>query len=245
MILTAHQPGYLPWLGLMHKIAISDQFVYFDRVQYVAKDWISRNQIKSPTGPLLLTVPVLTTGHRDKTIADMQINNSVPWRRKHWRSIVSGYKSARYFSAHADFLEHTYRQEWSSLSELNLHILKWMLATLGISTPIIKMEDLNLSGSKSELVLSMCEELGADVYVFGALGRDYADVAAFEAAGVLPVFQSYNHPSYLQQHGDFLPNLSSLDLILNEGPASLEIIMAGNLDRVGISDLAQATRASA
>ena len=47
MILTAHQPVYLPWLGLFHKIALSDTFVYFDQVQYLPKDWMNRNRIKS------------------------------------------------------------------------------------------------------------------------------------------------------------------------------------------------------
>ena len=42
MILTAHQPVYLPWLGLFHKIALSDKFVYFDQVQYLPKDWMNR-----------------------------------------------------------------------------------------------------------------------------------------------------------------------------------------------------------
>ena len=48
MILTAHQPVYLPWLGLFHKIALADLFVSFDQVQYLPKDWNNRNKIKTP-----------------------------------------------------------------------------------------------------------------------------------------------------------------------------------------------------
>ena len=46
MILTAHQPVYLPWLGLFDKIAKADVFVIFDTVQYLPKDWMNRNKIK-------------------------------------------------------------------------------------------------------------------------------------------------------------------------------------------------------
>ena len=46
-ILTAHQPVYMPWLGLFHKIAISDTFVWFDDVQYQSKEWDNRNKIKT------------------------------------------------------------------------------------------------------------------------------------------------------------------------------------------------------
>jgi hypothetical protein len=68
MILTAHQPAYLPWLGLFHKIAISDAFCYFDDVQYQVKDWNNRNKIKTAGGEVWLTVPVLAKGYREKKI---------------------------------------------------------------------------------------------------------------------------------------------------------------------------------
>ena len=47
LILTAHQPVYFPWLGLFHKIALADSFVWFDDVQYQKKDWNNRNKIKT------------------------------------------------------------------------------------------------------------------------------------------------------------------------------------------------------
>ena len=59
MILTGHQPTYLPWLGLFSKISSSDCFVLFDNVQYLPKEWMSRNKIKTPDGEIFLTVPVL------------------------------------------------------------------------------------------------------------------------------------------------------------------------------------------
>ena len=56
MILTAHQPTYLPWLGLFHKIALSDAFVFFDHVQYSKKQYYNRNTITTQHGPLTLSV---------------------------------------------------------------------------------------------------------------------------------------------------------------------------------------------
>ena len=58
MILTAHQPTYLPWLGLFNKISYSDVFVFFDTVQYLPKEWMNRNYIRSKDEKILLTVPV-------------------------------------------------------------------------------------------------------------------------------------------------------------------------------------------
>ena len=50
MILTGHQPTYLPWLGLFNKISNSDYFILFDTVQYLPKEWMNRNKLKSPNG---------------------------------------------------------------------------------------------------------------------------------------------------------------------------------------------------
>ena len=111
MILTAHQPVYLPWLGLFHKIAMADLFISFDQVQYLKKDWNNRNKIKSYKGPIWLTVPVLSKGHYQKCICDIEINNSLPWARKHWRTINTSYAKAPYFRKYADFFEDLYHQK--------------------------------------------------------------------------------------------------------------------------------------
>lgn len=70
MILTAHQPVYLPWLGLFHKIAMADKFVSFNQVQYQPKDWNNRNQVKTPQGPVWLSVPVMRKGFLEKKICE-------------------------------------------------------------------------------------------------------------------------------------------------------------------------------
>jgi hypothetical protein len=234
MILTAHQPSYLPWLGLFHKIALADKFVLFDQVQYVPKDWISRNDIKTANGPLTLTVPVLTTGHREKTIAEMEVHNELPWARKHWKSIAANYRAAPYFKTYSDFFEDVYKREWKYLADLDLHMLEWFLKTLGIATPVERAGAYKFQGAKNDLVVDMCVQLKATVYVFGGLGKDYADVEAFKRAGVVPVFQEYAHPVYKQLHGEFKPYMSVIDLLFNEGPRSLEIIMSGNLAKASL-----------
>lgn len=231
MILTAHQPSYLPWLGLFHKIALADRFVLFDQVQYVPKDWISRNQIKTAGGPVWLTVPVLTTGHREKTIAEMEIHNEQPWGKKHWRSISLAYSKAPHFKDYADFFADLYSREWKLIADLDLYMLQGLCGMLGIRTPIERAGAHRFEGAKSALVVDMCVKLGATDYIFGGEGKNYAERELFAAAKVRPHFQEYKHPVYRQLHGTFLPFMSVLDLLFNEGPRSLDILMSGNADR--------------
>lgn len=231
MILTAHQPVYLPWLGLFHKIALAELFVSFDGVQYLIKDWNNRNRIKTSSGPIWLTVPVLTKGYREKPIRAMEINNSLPWRRKHWQALRLNYAKAPFFNRYAEFWEDVYRREWRMLTELNEHILLGACRQLGLPATLRRASEFTLRGTKSGLVLDMCRTLGADTYVFGALGAEYADTGAFLREGVRPVFQEYRHPVYAQLHGPFVSHLSIVDLLFNCGPESLGILLSGNVTR--------------
>jgi hypothetical protein len=224
MILTGHQPTYLPWLGLFHKISLADSFVSFNQVQYLTKDWNNRNRIKTPQGPMWLTVPVLSKGYLKKKITEIEINNSLPWRRQHWRSLLANYRRSPYFQNFSDFFEDVYQREWHFLAELDEYMLKWFLKTLGIQTRFLDASQFEFQGAKSELVLDMCRQLRADTCVFGALGKEYVKVEEFETAGIKVVFQDYNHPTYPQQHGAFVSHLSIVDLLFNCGPDSLAIL---------------------
>ena len=229
MILTAHQPVYLPWLGLFHKIALADAFVSFNQVQYLPKDWNNRNKIKTANGPIWLTVPVLRSGHREKKLTEIEINNDVPWQRKHWNSIRLNYQSTAYFKKYADYFEDIYtKKQWKYLCDLNDYMLLWFLDQLDINVKFTDARNMNFQGKRNELVLDMCMKMDADIYIFGTLGKNYADVNTFEQNNIKLYFQGYNHPTYPQQYGKFISHLSVLDLLFNHGPVSLDIIMENN-----------------
>jgi len=229
MILTAHQPVYLPWLGLFHKIAMADSFCYFDNVQYQIKDFNGRNKIKTAQGHIWLTVPVKAKGYRDKKIQEIEIDNSKNWRKNHFKSIYINYKKTLFFENYADFFEDVYiKKEWKYLSELNEYMLKWFLKELEIKVEYSKASEQNFEGYKSDLVLDMCKKLKADLYIFGALGKDYVDKKKFIESDVKVYVQDYKHPVYPQLHGKFEPYMSIIDLLFNCGPKSLEILMQGN-----------------
>jgi len=231
MILTAHQPVYLPWLGLFHKIALADRFISFNQVQYQAKDWNNRNKIKTSQGPIWMTVPVLRKGRLEKSYQDIEINNSINWGRKQWQALRLNYAKAPCFGKYADYFEGVYSREWRTLVELNETMLQWFVDTLGIKIKIESAGDFDFQGTKGDLVLDMCRKTGAETYIFGAQGREYTDREAFESAGVTLYFQDYAHPEYPQLSENFIPFMSIVDLLFNCGEDSLDILMSGNLGR--------------
>jgi len=233
IILSAHQPVYLPWLGLFHKIALADIFCVFDIVQYQRKDFNNRNKINTANGPIWLTVPVKASGRFDCLISDIKISNN-EWRKKHLRSIELNYKKTEFFYEYMPDLSQILLGSYSNLVDLNYDLLVFALKSFKIKTKIIKASDYNFNGLKSDLVLDMCKQLKTDIYIFGEQGRNYADIGSFDSNNVFPYFQSYNHPIYSQRNKTFEPFMSFIDLLFNHGNNSLGIIMDGNISREDI-----------
>lgn len=227
MILSAGQPGYLPWLGAFAKMAQCGLWCVFDAVQMTRHDWVTRNHIKTQHGPLMLSVPV--HGGMDKRICDVEIVAS-NWARKHMRSIELAYRKAPFFEQHyagVGAILDLYA-DGGLLVELNIDLLRYFMRALGIQVPLVRASDYRFAGAKSSLVLDMCKRLGASEYIFGGEGESYADQEAFRNAGVAIRFHVYDHPRYSQLHGEFIPRLSILDLLMLEGQHSLAIVLNQN-----------------
>jgi hypothetical protein len=228
MILSAHQSSYLPWLGFFHKIYLSETFVFFNSVQYSKKDFSSRNLIKTSGGTQWLTIPTITRGLYTQKIYDVRIENNY-WQKKHFKSILNAYNNSKFFDYYSEKLSNLYNKKYKFLVDANLDFTKFFFDSLGINTKTLNSTDFNWQGTKNELIVNMCKELDASDYIFGELGNSYVNKELFESNGIRVHFQKYNHPAYSQLHGTFIPRLSVLDLLLNEGPGSLDIILAGNL----------------
>jgi len=175
MIVTIHQPEHLPWLGFFCKMAQSDLFVVLDTVQYEKNYFQNRNRIRSnsaATGLTWITVPVLTRGRSHQSIKEVRIdNNNRRWGEKVWQSIRHNYVRAPYFEHYADFIRETYTNgAWDLLVDLNLHIIRHLKDELGIATPLVQASELKAKGSQTELLLAICQELGATRYLSGPGG---------------------------------------------------------------------------
>jgi len=224
------QPGYLPWLGFFDQVARSEVFVLLDDVQYTVNDWRNRNRVKTKDGIRWLTVPVLRRGHLDMLISEARIKSSEPWQRKHWGTIEHGYSRAGFFGDHADELRGFYEREWKYLADLDHELIYWLSEKLGIRTKfLVSSKDLKIkTEDKNERLFILCEKIGVDTLYVGAAGANYMDPEVYARRGITVIFQDYRHPVYAQLFGEFIPFLSVLDLLLNEGPRSLEIILSGS-----------------
>ena len=225
MILTAHQPVYLPWLGLFHKIWLSNTFVYLNTSQFIIGDWMNRNKIKTHSGSEWLTVPIIKKGFLKKKSYEIKIDDSRNWRKKHFKSICLNYKNTNYFKTYIDIFEEIYLKKWEYISDLNEYMLKIFLKELNINVNFIKASDNEYVGKGSNLILDMCKKLKAKTFIFGSQGKNYVVENDFRKKNIQIFFQDYEHPQYNQLHGKFISNLSIIDLLFNIGPKSLETLI--------------------
>ena len=228
MLITGHQPNYMPYCGFFQKVALSDVFVIVDTVQFVRGGdfaWQHRNKIRTKDGWIWLTVPVLTKGKYYQNINEVKINNTFNWRRKHWKSIYMNYRNTQYFKKYSDFFEFVYKKEWDRLIDLNMDIINFLLKTLGIEKSMITCSELGAVGRKTELIADICRRLNSNKYLSGVHGREYINEEIVNENNLEIIFQDFEHPVYDQGYDDFIPNLSVIDLLFRNGDRSLDIIM--------------------
>ena len=223
MIVAVHQPQYLPWLGYFDKISRADVFVLLDNVQFKKNEWQNRNKIKTAQRWQWLTVPVRYK--YPQTINEVTINNSVRWQHKHRQAILSNYSKAANYHYLDEFFKETFSCSWQLISQLNVTSVRILARVLGIDTPIFVASELaNFPKDPDERLIAITRHFDADTYLAGEGGSQYMDLEKYGRKGIQVIFQDYKHPVYDQLFGNFEPNMSVIDLILNHGEKSLSIL---------------------
>lgn len=98
-----------------------------------------------------------------------------------------------------------------------MNSIKLLLEWFAIDLPIIFASTLQPEGHKNELLVDLLKKAGADRYLSGTGAKDYFVPEPFLNAAIEVEWQEFQHPAYPQQFGDFIPYLSSIDLLFNCG----------------------------
>jgi len=226
MIVSIHQPHYVPWLGYFDKVDSADVFVILDSVQYEKNGWQNRNRIKTANGWMWLTVPVKHSF--GLTIRETGIDNSSKWGKKHFQSLVSNYSKAPFFSDHRAFFETLYSERHESIQALTDRMFHYFIEAIGIETRIETASELgSFPDEPNERLAAMVKSLGGDTYLAGSGSRAYIDESVFRDYGISLIFQDYQPLEYSQLYNGFEAGLAVVDALFNLGPDTLEIIRKG------------------
>ncbi|TPQ36263.1 hypothetical protein C2U70_12985 [Bradyrhizobium guangdongense] len=225
MRISIIQSCYIPWKGFFDLIGQCDEYVIFDRMQYVKRHWHNRNRIKTANGVEWLTIPVVTKGRFDQPIDEVEIEK--PWAEKHWRTLELAYRRAPFFENFAPTFRAWYQRadKEKRLTDVNELFTREIAGLLGLKTRIVRDTAYPADGVKTARLLAIAQAAGADHYLSGPSARAYFDDALFAAAGIEAEWMSYQgYPDYPQLHGDFEHAVSVLDLLFNTGPEAARLI---------------------
>ena len=164
---------------------------------YVKRSDRNRTEIVTPTGGMVLSVPLVKANRPRTPMQKIRIDNSKRWQHQHWVAILSAYRSSPYFDYIADRIKPIYEREWEYLIDLNREILQAEFDILGIE-PKYRFSEHYIEPSEVTIDL-----------------RDKKRESHFCS------------PQYFQMFMDrtpFVENASMLDLLMCEGREAIQLL---------------------
>ena len=215
-VVAIHQPQYLPWIPYIDKINSCDIFVYLDNVQFQKNGVQNRNQIKTPQGASWLTVPV--HANLTETIATTKICDR-QWQKKHLKTLQQNYARARFAELLSQEFQPLLERPWEYLADLNIAVTEWLLKFFDVNCTRVRASQLEVTGSKDDLILNICQAVGATAYLSGQGAKSYQNKAKFSDLGIVLMYQDFQNQPYAQCYPKtgFVTDLSAIDLVLNLG----------------------------
>ena len=164
---------------------------------YVKRSERNRTEIVTPTGGMVLSVPLIKANRPRTPMQNICIDNSKRWQHQHWVAILSAYRSSPYYDYIADRIAPIYEREWKYLVDLNREILQAEFDILGIE-PKHQFSEIYIEPSEATIDL-----------------RNKKRESQFSS------------PQYFQLFMDrtpFVENASMLDLLMCEGREATQLL---------------------
>lgn len=182
-----------------YKTLINSDILLIERYEHYQKmSFRNRCYVAGPNGRILLSVP-LTHGKNQRTVVkDVKISYDEKWQDLHFKTLLSAYRRSPWFEYFEDQLAALFSQKFTYLLDWNMACFEWVNKRINVTTPVSLTESYR---GASELEAGITDMRGT----------------------LLPAnMESYGEqlPGYTQVFGErtgFLPNLSILDLLFNEG----------------------------
>lgn len=216
------QSNYIPWKGYFDMIALVDEFIFYDEMQYTVRDWRNRNKIKTPKGLKWLSIPVNSKGYLEGglKIKDAVVQDSL-WARTHWQTIQNFYGHAPFFKLYKDRFASLYEEAANEthLCQINYKFIRAICDILGIRTKLSFDHDYGLIEGKTERLADLVAKAGGTEYVSGPAAQCYVVPEVFERANIKLTWMDYSgYREYAQLNPPFEHGVSILDLLFNCGP---------------------------
>lgn len=219
MIVSAHQPHYIPWIGYINRLLLADKFVVMDNMEFTNNNFIHRNRIIQNNKPLLLTLPIKNKKKLHQPIKEIELDFSHKFRglAKHIKSIDYNYSNRIGFEEFFPLLDLILSKNHKWLIDVNMDLILLIKEYLKIDTEIILASEKKIGGQKEDaLFLSLMENTNCNELLLGmGASTKYIDDCTIKNSGKEIFYQNFNHPIYPQTSREFIKGVSIIDLLFN------------------------------
>ena len=223
MKLTVLFPAYFPSLLWWNKFLRADIVVFLDDYAFPTSAHLNRTYIKSVEGKVPLTVPVLHKGP-EQAVRNVRVDETKNWRKTHQHSIETNYRNAPYFEHYFPHLQEFYGQVRSTFFEVAMDGFQLVTQLLRLEKESHFSSETRFTGSREERILKLLRKYNCSTYLIETDSEEYFDAEVIEREGYLVELVPPPTKPYQQQFEPFIPGLSILDVLLNEGPYAIPIL---------------------
>lgn len=214
-IVTIHQPDFIPWIGFFRRWKKSDLYIILDDVQFLRRGWHHRDKIRTKQGEQWLSLPISKKGKYEQKISDVFLDQSSNWRIKHLKTIELNYKKAAGFNQYFPIIQSIYQQQHTRLIDLSLDFLKMGAMHFDIQTPIEFSHRFSINTHSTQRLVDLTKKVNGTHYLTGLGSKDYLEESLFDKEQITVIWDEYSPEPYPQIHGDFIPGMSLIDLVMN------------------------------
>jgi len=228
MKVSFNQPAFVPWGGFFARLMSSDKMVLLDET-ILARGftYVNRNRIKGPEGEVWITVPLKRKGRGQQKIKDLEIHEKERWAKKFLLTLKHYYGKSIYFEPVFADIRAAMEGPGENFLPLALALLDILKRGFGIETEMILQSHVGIAGQGTALLVSIAKELGAEEVILPYFSEKAVDCSRFRDENIRVKLLRYLPPQYPQFWGDFLMNLSALDLIFCCGRDGRTVIEKG------------------
>lgn len=225
MRISFNQPAFIPWGGFFARLLCSDKMVLLDETVLAhGFTYVNRNRVKGPLGEVWITVPLKRKGRGEQEIKNLEIYEKDRWAKKFLLTLKHFYGKSIFFEPIFGEIKAAAETPDESFMNLALALLKILQANFDIETETILQSKIGVRGKGTPLLVAIAKELGAREVVLPYFSEKAVESDRFKKEKIQVRFLRYMPPPYPQFWGNFLENLSALDLLLCLGAPGKAII---------------------
>lgn len=234
MRIAITQPNFFPWIGYFDLLMKVEKIIFLDDVLLSPRSFLVRNRLRKSNDEAVWITESVSGKSQNKRINEQHIVKNMNWLESIRNRMGNFYKETEFIADALSIIDSAFEIKDTSVSGFNASLILLMSDYLEIYYDYgfasqLSMGDFDSRGAQ-ENIIGLCRMVNASQFYNFKNGIESGLYSPdeFSNNNIRLFKQDYKHPKYRQRHDSFMPYLSILDLIANEGKRSKEIIRKGS-----------------